>query len=150
MKKLLTLIAITALVFSNATFGYAANPEIVTISIAISHTLDLEIGGSLNFPTTDPISPGVAKVAATALTVKNIGTGIDETFTLAETVPTGWTANYQFADAKPAIADGNWKTASNISEVIAYDVTKKLWLKLTPPATTPETSISISLTITAS
>jgi len=153
MRNLLSLLLIGAVLLTNAGSIFAANIETLTISIAISHSPDLKVTGSIDFPTTDPIVPGNPKVAPGALTVENAGTGVDLTVTLSEgAVTEGWTSYYQFAESKPLIDSTDWKAAGSVpGEVISHGAAnaKKLWFKLVPPDTTKDTSISIELTITA-
>ena len=148
MKKLFSILTIVALVFSNATFAHAAASEIVTITITISHSAGIEVAGSANLA----INPGDTS-AGGAITVKNDGTGLDETITLANvtTLPDGWTLQFQFTDVNtaPAVDDPNWKDPGQISELIPYDITKYLWIKLGAPSVTGLTTLDISLTINA-
>ncbi len=145
MKKLLSLIMVAMIAFSSAGQVFAAS-ETVSITITINHNLNIEVGGSANLS----IVPGTTAVSAAAITVKNVSTGVAETITLAATAPNGWTPTFQFAAAKPAADSTAWKAAGDISEALAHDATKKLWLKLVAPAATSETSANISLTVTAS
>ena len=153
MKKVISMLMIAAMLLTSAGSAYTANPAVVSISIAISHTLDLNVTGSIDFPVTDPIVPGTAKIAATALTVENIGTGVDLTVTLSEVAVDGWSTYYQFAAERPTdLNDTNWKAAASVpGEVISHGTAnaKQRWFKLVPPDTTPETSIGLSLTLTA-
>ena len=144
MKKTLSILLAFAMLVAN-TAGWAASTQSVTIAITIAHSKDIEVGGSASLT----ITPGTTAVSGTAITVKNVGTGINETITLTQTIPTGWTAHYQFAAAKPAAADAGWKLPADISEALASNETKNLWLKLAAPAATSETGINIALTVKA-
>ena len=144
MKKILSMLMIALMMFANSVSAYAVS-ETVTITITINHTPDILVDGSADLE----VSPSGTGVSG-PITVKNIGTGATLTVTLAETAPNGWTAYYQFAAAKPAIDDVNWKAAGDISELLAHDATKSLYLKLVAPAPPiSDTSVNISLTINA-
>lgn len=145
MKRAISILTLVAMLLTNATLGFAGNPEVVTITITISHSKSIVIGGSADIT----ISPGNTTVSSTAVTVKNDGTGIDETITLSTTVPAGWTVNFQFAATQPTASDANWKIAADISEVLSYDETKNLWIKLVAPATTTDVSLTVPVTVTA-
>lgn len=149
MKKILSILMIAMLVFSNATFAHAAASEIVSITITITHSASILVGGSADLS----INPGDAPAVGGSITVTNDGTGLEETITLANVtaLPTGWALQFQFTDADvaPAVGDANWVDAGSISEIIALDVTKYLWIKLTAPSTTGLTTLDISVTINA-
>jgi len=86
MKRLLSIIAVAAMVLGNVSLGYAGNPETVNIAITIKHTKSITVS-----PATLDIKPGETKT--TSATVENDGTGIDETvkMTKLEGVPSGFT-----------------------------------------------------------
>lgn len=148
MKKVLSIIAIAAMVFSGATLGYAVDSQSVTITITLNHSKDIEVGGGANLT----VNPGEADVGG-AITVKNIGTGIAETITLLNVTapPTGWTLKFQLTDAnvQPTLTDPAWDDAANISKIIPHDETKYLWIKVGAPNPTALTTLDISATIQA-
>ncbi len=152
MKKLLVALMVVAMLFANGTAAYAVNPATVNVKVEIDHTISIEIaGGSDNQGTIDFGKVGLSStaVADKEVTVKNNGTGVTETITLAMTVPSGWSIQFQFAASKPAEGDSNWKDADAVSKTIDYDVTEKLWAKLVTPATTSVTNLDTPLTISA-
>ncbi|MBL7069348.1 MAG: hypothetical protein ISS34_05775 [Candidatus Omnitrophica bacterium] len=144
MKKLLSMLLIGAYLCASTIAAYAADTETVSITVTITHSKDIEVG-----TLAITILPGETKVSD-ALTVKNIGTGLAETITLSATIPAGWSATYQFAASKPAAGDANWVAAGAISEALAYDETKSLYMKLIAPAPPiSEESVDLSLVIQA-
>jgi len=148
MKKLLSILTIAAMLLSNAALGYADSQGTVTITIGIQHTVNIAVGGNTGGLTVIP--GGDPALSSGAITVENDGTGVNETVTLAVTDQAGWTLEFQFNETQPMTPeDPNWKTAGNISEVISYGETKNLWVKITPPAATAETSLNITVTVSA-
>ena len=147
MKKLLSLVTALALVFSSTLAGYAADEATVAITISITHSKDIEVGGSANLT----VNPGETNISG-AITVKNIGTGIDETITLSDVTvpPAGWTLKFHFTDANtaPAADSTGWKDLPD-AKVIAYGVTTYLWIKLGVPNPTSVESQAISIKINA-
>lgn len=145
MKRAISILTLVAMLLTNATLGFAGNPEVVNITITITHSKSIVIGGSADIT----ISPGNTAISSSAVTVKNDGTGVDETVALSTTVPAGWTVNFQFAATQPTVGDANWKVAADISEVLVYDETKNLWIKIVAPATTTDESLTVPVTVTA-
>ena len=76
--------------------------------------------------------------------------GIGETITLAVVNPTGWTQgvpgeetyriSFQFAETQPLADDPGWQNEGGISELLSYDETKNLWVKLETPTATGATA----------
>jgi len=147
MKKIISIVAIVALLFSNATLAQAVDTEEVAITITLNHSEDIEVGGSADLT----VVPGTPDVGG-SITVKNVGTGIEETIRLTDVteVPADWTLQFQFTatDVKPEAGDANWSDASTISEPLAHDITKYLWIRLGAPNPTGLTTLAISATIT--
>ena len=158
MKKIISIIVAAVLMFSSAATVFAANPATTQVTVTISKTLSIVItGGPLDFGT---LGVGTTAVSAGAISVKNDGSGADETMKLTVGDPTGWTqgtpasevyrVSFQFKDTKPTAGDANWKLPAAIAETLAYDATGKLWAKLETPTSTAKTAKqTITLTITA-
>lgn len=154
MKKLISIVMATLLVFSNAA-AFAAESGSISVKVTIEHTPSIEIiGDALDF-----VKMGVneAKVSAAAIGIKNNGSGIDETVVLTAEVSSppgsGWQPGvpdrekyrltFQVKDAggaAPLASDPNWELPGDIETVIAYDETKDLWAKLETPTVTAETA----------
>lgn len=158
MKKLLSIATIATLVFLGATLSFADPSGTVDVKVTIDHTLSIDItGGPIDF---GKLGVGQTAVSAGAISVKNDGSGLDEDITLSVANPTGWTQgtpakdvyriSFQASDTKPTAGDANWKLPADFSETLAYDATKKLWVKLETPTTTNVTAEQIiKVTITA-
>jgi len=145
MKRLLSIIAVAAMVLGNVSLGYAGNPETVNIAITIKHTKSITVS-----PATLDIKPGETKT--TSATVENDGTGIDETvkMTKLEGVPSGFTIKFQFTDTSEEPNNG-WKDypTDEVFKEIAHGETKYLWVKLAVPNPTTVVAPNISVTLTA-
>jgi len=155
MKKILSIIAIAALILSTATFGYSAPSGVVNVTVTIEKTLSIDItGGPIDLGT---LGVGETAVSASAINIANDGSGAEETLTLSVSDPAGWTQgtpgvetyriSFQFS------ADGQgatWLDAGSVSESLSYNETKNLWIQLeTPTATSVVTQQTIPVTITA-
>ena len=159
MRKLLMIIAIATFVFSTAAIGYADPTGAVDILVTIQKTISIEIGGG----PIDLGSVGINQtvVSSSPITVKNSGSGADETITLSVTSPTGWTLVApgitprveQYALSFQFSPDGlgpDWDAPGDVSKVISYDVTENLWAKFESPTATNKTDQqTIQLTISA-
>ncbi|MBL7157326.1 MAG: hypothetical protein ISS92_04075 [Candidatus Omnitrophica bacterium] len=155
MRKILSIVAIVALVFSNAVSGFSAPSGVAHVLVTIDKTVSISISGSpVDF---GRMGVGVTAVSSSAIVITNDGSGADETLTLSVTDPAGWThgvpaenvyrMRFQFS------VDGTgetWQSASAVSQLIAYDESKSLWIKLeTPTATNVTTQQTTQVTITA-
>lgn len=156
MKKFLLVIAVIAAVFSNAAVAFAGPEEGVDIYVTIDKEVSIEIGGGpLDL---GRMGIGGTKISASPITVKNNGSGANETITLSVTNPAGWTRgepaaeqykiSFEFTTFDAVEPTGAWVTS--VSEVIPYDGTKKLWVKFeAPTSTTVTTQQTIKLLISA-
>jgi len=156
MKKIISLILVSAIVFANTTLAFAGPTEAVSIMITINHgpSVKLENAGNLNLT----LNPGETKSGG-SMTVTNDGTGISETISLANvkidnqaTLPTGFALQFQFTavDAKPADNDANWKSYNETIQVdAAHNESRYLWIKLTIPNPTDKTALAITMDVTA-
>lgn len=159
MKKLLLIIAAAVFVYSMAAIGYAAPTADVDILVTIQKTISIEVGGGpIDFG-----SVGVDQtvVSSSPITMRNSGSGADETITLSVTSPTGWTLVApgttprveQYALSFQFSPDGLgpvWDAPGTVSKVIPYNVTENLWVKFESPTVTNKTAQqTIQLTINA-
>jgi len=92
MKK--TLIGLLALVMLGGMVPLAqAAPSVgVTVRVTITSALDITLvsGALIDFGTRDPGAE--ASVATTSTVIRNTGSGINETYKMYATSPSGWTA----------------------------------------------------------
>ncbi len=158
MKKVLSILAIAVLIMSNAAVCNAGPTETVNVTVTIEQSVSIEVtGGPIGFGT---LGVSDTAVSSSAMAVRNDGSGIGETITLAVVNPTGWTQgvpgeetyriSFQFAETQPLADDPGWQNEGGISELLSYDETKNLWVKLeTPTATGATAEQTAQVTITA-
>jgi hypothetical protein len=161
MKRILSIVTITAFLFSNALSAFAGPSGAVQVTVTISKTLSIAVtGGPIDFGS---LGVGETAVSATAVSVTNDGSGADETVTLTVTDPVpgpNWTQgtpgnevyriSFQAAATQPAAGDANWKLPADYSEVLSYDETDSVWIKLETPTVTAITAPqSMTVTFTA-
>lgn len=176
MKKKLLLtfgILATGLFFTLPTFAAVSEIFEVQVSIAAAASISLS-GGPINFGT---MSVNTSSVSTNAVTIKNNGTGSNQTYSLSITNPTGWTA---VTDTAPgfnqyrmfAAFDGDgtieWNNANHSVSTsptaasatkfkgdqtgtgVSWDQERKLYVKLeTPQATNSQGVKAIPVTVTA-
>jgi len=155
MKKLIALIAIAVLAIAGAAEAYAANSGVVNVTVTIERSVSIDIaGGPLNFGS---VATGATAVSSSPIVITNNGSGTDEVVTLSASDPAGWTNGTPGVDSYrltyQVSEDGlgeTWQSAGEVSETIAYNEAKKLWIKLeVPTATNVTTKQTIPVTITA-
>ena len=155
MKTILRTLAISMLILSSSILGYSATSGIVEVKVTIEKDVSIDIGGGpVNF---GKLGVGQTAVSTAPVTVTNNGSGADEKITLSVADPAGWTQGVPgmniYRMSFQVSADGQgavWKSAAEISETLAYNETKKLWVKLeTPTATNVTTEQAIRVTISA-
>lgn len=159
MKRFLSIIVAAIFVFSAAAIGYADTTADVDILVTIQKTISIEVGGG-------PIDFGSVGIDQTvvssgSITIRNNGSGADETITLSVASPSGWTLVplgttprvEQYALGFQFSVDGlgpTWDDPGVVSKVIPYDVTENLWVKFESPTVTNKTvQQTIQLTINA-
>ena len=142
----------------SSTPAFAASSGTVAVKVTINKVLSVAItGGPLAFGALDV---NTTTVSAASASVKNDGSGVDETLKVSVANPAGWTQGtpakevyrvmVMFKDTKPTATDAGWKLPAAIAETLVHDATKKLWVKLeTPTSTKVATEQIIQLTISA-
>lgn len=178
IKKYSLMIIVSVVVMMSGIFALnaeAASSDAVTIKVTVTPSISVSITeDTLSF---GAIAAGAAPVSATAVTVTNNGSGVNETYSLSLSNPSGWTASQTapgseiyvlsaaFSSAVSGItwADANHalSTTASVSSAtkfagdqtglsVPHNATRKLWFKLeAPTATTVGTEQSIVVTITA-
>ena len=176
MSKTMSLMAVTAIVAialaAPINQAFAAQSDTVSITVTIIQTIGVEITESLyDFGT---LSPGIAAVSGTSLTVINTGTGPNETYSLSCSDTADWTCgsspandvfvlNAKFNSSTPAgfgsndivgttpvVADGTHFAGDETGSDVPYNEARHLWLQLqTPTSTASSAEQTIVLTITA-
>lgn len=157
----------------------AANPVSFDITVTVVHTLSVEYdSGDVTTYASLNANIGGATVETTGgITITNNGSGLNETYSLNLTEPSGWTSSTTAAGVDTYVlnaafdADGTgitWLAANHAltTSPVASDATKfagdqtglsvlynaerELWFQLVPPTSTTQTGTkSISITITA-
>lgn len=175
MKTMLKVLVIAGLFLLPVYIAEAGQSDSVTIKVRITPSI------SVNITETElslgDVAAGGTKVSATAVTVTNDGSGVNETYSLSLTNPTGWTAvqdapaaekyvlNAAFSDAVAGITWDNAKHALSTTPVaststkfagdqtgvnVPYNATRKLWFQFkAPTATSVSDEQSIVVTVTA-
>ena len=176
LVKLNTVVFVVVLALVPVTIIEAAQTDSVAIKVTITPSI------SVNITETEmllgSVVAGATKVSASAVTVTNSGSGINETYSLSLSNPSGWTASQTAAGVETYIldtafdADGasiTWSDANHalstgtpvISSVtkfagdqtgvsVPYNVQRKLWFQFkAPTATSVGTEQSIVVTVTA-
>ena len=160
--------------FASMQLAFAAQSDSVAIKVTITPAISVSI-------TEDALAlgslvAGQTKVSATAVTVTNDGSGVNETYSLSLANPSGWTAgsapgtetyvlNAAFSNNVTGITWDPAQDALSTSVVAAsatkfagdytgaavpYNGVRKLWFQFkAPTATTVGTEQSIAVTITA-
>lgn len=179
MGKLLRglTIVVLALGLCLAAFSLTAADQTGTVTIKVTIAPSISISLSENAVSLGSLAAGGAALSTTPITVKNNGSGINETYSLSLTNPAGWTAsqsvagaeefvlNAAFSDSSTGIA---WDTAEHALSTapvsatstkfagdqtgrnVPYNAARKLWFQFkAPTATTVNSEQSIVVTITA-
>lgn len=141
----------------------------VTASISVSITEDTLSLGS--------VAAGSATASATGVTITNNGSGVNETYSLSLTNPSGWTASQSAAGNNIYVLNGaldadgtaiTWSTTNHALSTtpvvctatkfagdqtgvsVPYNAARKLWFQfLAPTASSVATEQSITVTVTA-
>lgn len=175
IKKLGILFMVVAICVLMNGVAFAASSDTLAITVTVSSTLGVSISES----TIDLGSVGIGTTTQSlnGVTITNTGSGIDETFELNLTDPTGWTASQTVAGTDiyvlNAAFDGDgtgiaWSEAnhalsttpvsSSITKFagdqnavnVPYNETRKLWFQFkSPTQSSVTTQQTITLTVTA-
>lgn len=178
MKKCLALIVGILFLLTFFTFISRSNAT-DSASVTITVTILSSVSISINQSTLDlgPVGVNTTTVSTSGIVVTNDGSGINETYSLNLTNPSGWAAsqtapgsetyvlNAAFASASSAIS---WSEANHALSTTAaictdvkfagdqtgisvpYNATRPLWFQFKSPTSTAVTSAqSITVTITA-
>jgi len=173
--SLISMAVITALVSFFVPTANAAQSDTLNIRVTITPSI------SVNIVETElllgSVNAGSATVSGGSVTVTNNGSGVNETYSLSLSDPSGWTAsqtaagvdtyvlNAAFSSAAGGIAwnESNHAlsetlVASSVSKFagdqtganVPYNETRKLWFQFkAPTATGVSTEQAITITITA-
>lgn len=179
MEKLLRSLTIAVLVLglSLAVFSLTQAEQSGTVTIKVTIAPSISVSLSEDAVSLGSLAAGATAVSTTPITITNNGSGINQTYSLSLTNPSGWTAsqvsagveefalNAAFSDSATTIT---WDTAEHALSTapvsatsakfagnqtginVPYNATRKLWFQFkAPTATTVNTEQSIVVTITA-
>lgn len=175
LRLLVTMLVSTILTCYLIPKAEAAQSDSLAVKVTVAPSISVSI--TEDTLSLGSVSAGGTKVSAAAVTVINDGSGVNETYSLSLTNPTGWTASQTAAGAEVyvlnaafsnAVSGITWDVAnhalSNSAVVcsatkfagdqtgvsVPYNATRKLWFQFkAPTATTVGTEQSIVVTITA-
>lgn len=157
------------------TLAYAAQSDTVAVKVTIAPTLSVSITeDTLSFGS---VATSSATISGSGVTVLNNGSGINETYSLSLTNPSGWTAsqtavgvntyvlNAAFSSSTAgitwseanqalsatAVASSSTKFAGDQTGVtVPYNATRKLWFQFkAPTSSSVSTEQTIVVTVTA-
>ncbi len=178
MRKQRFIVGILGVVFLSGFVllsAQAAQTETIAVKVTVSPSISISVSSSSI--SLGLLSAGATKVSTSAITVTNNGTGVNETYSLSLTNPTGWTASQTAAGAEIyalcaafsnvdtgivwgmtnhalstiPVACSTTKFAGDQNGVaVAYNATRKLWFQFkAPTSTVVNTEQNISVVITA-
>ena len=161
-----------------AGIAQAGGSDSVMVKVKIAPSISVSITeAELSLGTMDA---GATKVATSAVTVTNDGSGINETYSLSLTNPSGWTASQSAAGVEKYVLDAafssstsgiTWDEAKHALSTtptaasatkfagdqtgagVPYNATRKLWFQFKAPtatAVTEEQAITVTITASAS
>ena len=176
MKKWLGIIISAVMVVAVSSAGaFAANSATINVTVSIAQEASISVTGV-------PVDFGAMKiggsaVSASAVVVKNNGSGGNQTYSLSLINPSGWTAvttapevdQYRLSSAFDATGAVTWNptnhalttssqastatkfSGSETGTAVPYNADRHLYLKLeTPSATSLSGSKTIQIVVTAS
>ena len=182
MKKgfigLLIVMISMALLSLAAPKAEADNPVDFNVTVNVLHTLSVEYDSAdvTAYATLDANIGGAAVETTSGITITNNGSGVNETYSLNLTNPSGWTAsdtagtetyvlnaafdgdgtiswlaaNHALTTSPVASSGTQFAGDDQTGLAVPYDEERELWFEFTPPTTTTLTgSQSITITITA-
>lgn len=170
---LLCMIMIVGFLLNKAVF--AASSDTLAITVTVSSTLGVSISEStIDFGS---VGIGTTTQSTSGVTITNTGSGINETYELSLTNPSGWIASQTVADTDiyvlNAAFDGDgtgitWAEASHALSTtpmsssltkfagdqnglnVPYNETRELWFQFkSPTQSSVATQQTITLTVTA-
>ena len=176
MKKLLGIIISAVIAVAVSSTGvFAANSATINVTVSIAEEASISVtGGPVDF---GAMKIGGSGVSASAVVIKNNGSGGNETYSLSLINPSGWTATttapgldqYRLSCAFDATGTVTWNPAnhaliassqastatkfagSETGTAVPYNADRHLYLKLeTPSATSSSGSKTIQIVVTAS
>ncbi len=173
--RILVALSLVTLMCPIMSKAYAAPSDTVAIKVTITPSISVSI--TEDTLTLGSVVAGSATVSATGVTVTNNGSGVNETYSLSLTNPSGWTAsqtaagsetyvlNAAFSNLVTGITWGEANDALSTTPVVstaakfagdqtgvgvARNAARKLWFQFKAPTTTSvSTEQSIVLTVTA-
>ena len=174
MKKYLwIIIGVLSLLTAISSLAFAANSANFNVTVSIAASADITVtGGPVDFGVKNTNS---SASSTSAIVIKNTGSGSAQTYSLKLTDPSGWTAvttapefdQYRLSAAfDSAGTDIMWATTHALTSAsvaasatqfagnqtgaaVAYNVERKLWLKIeTPNGTSSPSQKTIAVTLT--
>lgn len=153
----------------------AAQSDAVAVKVTVTPSISVSITETAL--SLGSVSAGSTSVSTTAVTVTNDGSGVNETYSLSLSNPSGWTASQTAAGVETYVLNAAFSNlvsgitwdliahalsttpvASSATKFsgdqtgvsVPYNATRKLWFQFrAPTATTVSTEQSIAVTITA-
>ena len=173
--RVLTFMLLMPLICPIISKANAASSDSVAIKVTITPSISVNITeGALALGS---VVAGSTTVSATAITVTNDGSGVNETYSLSLTNPSGWTASQTAAGSETYVLNAafsnlatgiTWSEANDALSTtpvvstatkfagdqtgvnVAYNAVRKLWFQFkAPTATSVSAEQSIVLTVTA-
>ena len=173
--SLLTMLLLATLICPVMPNAEAAQSDTVAIKVTITPSISVNITeDTLSFGS---VAAGSTTVSSAGATVTNNGSGVNETYSLSVTDPSGWTAsqtaagaetyvlNTAFSNLASGVTWGEANHALSTSPVVStatkfagdqtgvsvpYNAARKLWFQFKAPAATAVTQEqSIVVTVTA-
>ena len=174
-KKISIGVLVAVLSFGFLPSAQAATSDTVAVKVTIASTLSVNITETeYQFGT---VNAGSTTASSTGVTVTNNGSGINETYSLSLTNPSGWTASQTAAGANTYVLNAalsnlvtgiTWSAANHALSTtpvvcsatkfagdqtgvsVPYNATRKLWFQfLAPTTSTVATEQAITVTVTA-
>ena len=174
-KRSLLILLMLALSLLPVSLAKAASTDTVAVKVTIASTLSVNITETeYQFGT---LNAGSTTVSATGATVTNNGSGVNETYSLSLTNPSGWTASQTAAGSNTYVLNAalsnlvtgiTWSAANHALSTtpvvcsatkfagdqtgvsVPYNATRKLWFQfLAPTTSTVATEQAITVTVTA-
>jgi len=175
VSRLMAMVVIAAFSFYPVPMSQAAQTDSITVKVSIISAISVNVlEDALSLGS---VAIGGTKVSSAGVTVTNDGSGVNETYSLSLTNPSGWTASSTaagteiyvldagFANSVSAIAWSEANHALSTSAVLCSatkfagdqtginvpkDAARKLWFQFkAPTATTVTSEQSIVVTVTA-
>lgn len=174
-KQAFTFSVVTALLLVSISISEAAQSDSLNVRVTITPSISVSITETELL--LGSVAAGATKASTSAVTVTNDGSGVNETYSLSLTNPSGWTASQTAAGVETYVlnsafdADGASITWSETNHALSttpvassatkfagdqtgasvpYNAIRKLWFQFkAPTATSVSTEQSITVTVTA-